>query len=79
MRCFFILNCEIYLNSAGFLADFLQRRLILGIFADENGRDEANERWRVLHGFADVAIAGWRMLHGGENGAIAGHLALGNV
>lgn len=91
--CFFILNCEIYLNSGGFWADFLSWRPIFGIFADENGRDVAIAGWRTLHegtgvaiaghlalhGCADVAIEGWRVLHGCADVANEGHRMLGNV
>ena len=62
----------------------------MGIFAVENGRDEANAGWRTLHegaggaipghrslhGFADVANEGWRMLHHRAGGAFAGHRTL---
>ena len=54
----------------------MQARPILGIFAVKNGRDEANELWLALLGFADVSIAGWLMLHGCADVAIAVHLVL---
>ena len=58
MRRFFILNCEIYLNSGSFWGEILAGRTIMGIFAVENGRDEAIAGKWALHGCADVANEG---------------------